>query len=153
MFWCTEPVLEGWFPLCQAPDRSANVSTVAVFSWSILVPPHLFMEPRTEVGYMTTEQYLRKSHCGVHRSSLGARASLGHWNEHACCCNTSCMAMLSVLALLPSPLTNAVGTSQAKVSGFLFKCSFFLTLWIKEAKEMHSILGSKIRWCCAAGAL
>ena len=113
---------------------------------------HLFTELRLEVGCTTPDRYSWKSRCGVYWSCLGARASLGHWNEHACCCNTSFVAVVSVLALLPSLLTCAVGMRQAKVSGFLFEFSLFLTLWIKDTKKMQNILSSNIRRCCAAGA-
>ena len=50
-------------PLCQGPDSVASVSTVAVLLWESLgpfwvlfsLPPHLFMEPRLEVGCTTPD--------------------------------------------------------------------------------------------------
>lgn len=116
------------------------------------LPPLLFREPKLELVCTIPDRYSQKSCCGTYSSCLGARASLGRWNEHACCCNTSCVAVVSVLTLLLSLLTNAVGMRQAKVSGFLFKFSLFLILWIKEAKKKQNILGFKIGWCYTDGA-
>lgn len=144
--WCPMPVLEMMFIPWWSPD--ASVSKLGLLLWRLLnsSSPSAFIESRVEAFCTIPNRYSWNSHPGAGRSPWGAGASLRHWNENVCCCNTSYTAVVSVLALLPSSLTNAVGTWQAKLCGLL--CP-----WLFETKKLkrgtqHSGLQNKVVLCC-----